>query len=125
MQFAGLVPVFSFVVENPDNRQNSKEKTKEARAAGTVKTHRVHDTGQVVSGMLSVSSHSASALALGKELGEPSQPPKELYIYGPFPSQSQNQFSTSRHLQEVIKTSIRRQETELGDGSMARLFQLP
>ena len=59
--------------------KTARKKLKEARAAGTVKTHRVHDTGQVVSGMLSVSSHSASALALGKELGEPSQPPKKLY----------------------------------------------
>ena len=52
------------------------------------------------------------------------------YIYGPFPSQPQNQFSKSRHLQEVIKTSIRRQETELGNSSMAKvlptaLTQLP
>ena len=41
--------------------KTARKKLKEARAAGTVKTHRVHDTGQVVSGMLSVSSHSASA----------------------------------------------------------------
>ena len=44
--------------------KTARKKLKEARAAGTVQTHRVHDTGQVVrSGMLSVSSHSASALA--------------------------------------------------------------
>lgn len=61
--------------------KTARKKLKEARAARTVKTHRVHDMGQVVSGMLSVSSHSASALALGKGLGEPSQPPKELYIW--------------------------------------------
>lgn len=100
--------------------KTARKKLKEARAAGTVQTHRVHDTGQVVSGMLSVSSHSASALATLKN-----------YIYMvPFLLQPQNQFSTSRQPQEVIKTSIRRQETALGRGLHgkalpAALTQLP
>lgn len=76
--FAGLVPVFSFAVENLDNGQNSKEKTKGSQSS----CERLMLPGQVVSGMLSVSCHSASALALGKELEEPSQPSKELlYIW--------------------------------------------
>lgn len=79
------------------------KKRKEAKAGGTPgNTHRVQDGTWRALGIFS----SSPALAVGKGLGEPSQPPKEL-SYGPFPSQPQNQFSKSRHLQEMTRTSTR------------------